>query len=105
MPPQLRELRLEAFQLVPPDPAWQFLKVIDEFTVFRAAVRDGTLSNPETIISKALRYDGDLVRIFSDVSSDWLYEMVYTNDDSEIMWNGCYAIYYDYWVAQIWNGM
>jgi hypothetical protein len=39
-------------------------KVIDDFTAFRAAVKGGTLLDPETIISTALRYDGDLVRIF-----------------------------------------
>lgn len=98
-------MRLEAFQLVVPDPAWQFLKVIDEFTIFRASIRDGTLSDPETIISTALRYDGELMRIFSNVPPDWLYETVYTDNDPESVWNGCYDIYYDHWVAQIWNGM
>jgi hypothetical protein len=105
MPQHLQNLRLEAFQLVPPDPAWQFLKVIDEFTIFRSSVKSGTLSDPETIISTALRYDGDLVRIFSNVPPEWLYETVSTDDDPDIVWNGCYDIYYDYWVAQIWNGM
>lgn len=105
MPPQLLELRIEASQLAPLSPAMQILKVIDELTVFRTQVRDRTLSGYQTIISTALRYDAKLVQIVSNIPPGWLYETIYADDDPDIIWNGCYDIYYDYGVAQIWNGV
>ena len=105
MPQQLMELRLEAFNYFPLDPAWQFLKKMDEYTLFRAAIKSESLQDHQTIIETALRLDADLTQIFSDVPSGWLYETVYTPNDPDIVFDGYYDIYYDHWIAQMWNGM
>lgn len=76
------------------------------FTQFRAGLKDGSISEPEDILARALEIDGILVRLYKqDVPDDWAYETVYTDQIPEVAWNGRYHIYYDYWVAQVWNGM
>lgn len=105
MPLQLIELRAEAFQHVPSDPGWNYLKMMDQFSIFRAAVKSGHITDPEAIITQALKLDGDLMGIFADVPLEWLPERVYTDTENELVWNGCYDIYYDCWVSQIYNAM
>jgi hypothetical protein len=105
MPPPLMELRLEAFSMVPPDPGWRFLKTIDAYCLFRSAIREGTLMDSEAIIAQALKFDDEIVQIFSTVPAGWIYETVYTDADPELIFNGSYDIYYDHWIAQLWNAM
>lgn len=105
MPPQLMKLRLEAFSLLPSDPGLQFAKIMDEFTTFRAAITNRTLTDNEAIIAQASIFDSRIASIFAKPLSGWLYETVHTDADPEIIWNGAYDIYYDQWVAQMWNWM
>ena len=60
MDPQIIELRLEGYSTAPSDPRWKFLLKSDEWTVFRGAIRSGAITDPETILSTALRLDNDL---------------------------------------------
>ena len=48
---------------------------------------------------------GELVHLFSDVPPEWLYETVSTDEDPDNVWDGCYDIHCDYWVALVWNDM
>ncbi|KAK0125436.1 hypothetical protein ONS96_009277 [Cadophora gregata f. sp. sojae] len=105
MPPELLELRQEAFQCVNEEPVWQYLKVADEFTIFRGAVRNGTLANPEEIIRAALIIDRKLHQIFTDVSPGWIYETVVCEVEQDIVFQNRYDIYHDHCIAQTWNGM
>ncbi|KAE9372344.1 hypothetical protein N431DRAFT_545029 [Stipitochalara longipes BDJ] len=104
MHPEILDLRKEAFLLVPSDPGWKFLKKSDECTVFRGAIKSGDLTDPEVIILTALRLDNDIIQIFNDAPISWMYETVYTDSSSPLVFSGTYDIYYDHWVAQIWNG-
>jgi len=103
MHPEILDLRKEAFSLVPSDPGWKFLKTSDECTVFRAAVKSGDLTDPEVIISTALRLDNEMKQIFDDVPASWLYETVHTDSSCSLVYSGAYDIYYDHWIAQVWN--
>lgn len=105
IPPHITELRKEASSFTPLDPAWQFLRIVDELTNFRASIRQGSLLDSEEIIRRALELDCELVQVFASVDPEWLYETVYTDTNPEIIYNRRYDIYYDYWIAQIWNGM
>lgn len=105
MPLQLIELRIEAFHYVPSDPGWDYLKMMDQFSIFRAAVKSGHITDPEAIITQALKLDGELMEIFAEVPLEWIPERVYTDTKNELVWNGCYDIYYDCWVSQIYNAM
>jgi hypothetical protein len=70
------ELRVEAFNYVPPDPAWQFVKNMDEYALFRPAVKSGSLQDSQTIIER-VEVGPRSNPNPSDVPSDWLYETVY----------------------------
>ncbi|KAN0110495.1 hypothetical protein V8E51_006882 [Hyaloscypha variabilis] len=104
MHPEILELRKEVFSLVPSDPGWEFLKKSDECTVFRGAIKSGDLTDPAIIISTALRLDNDMNQVFDDAPLSWMYETAYTDSNSPLVFSGAYDIYYDIWVAQIWNG-
>ena len=127
MLPQILEMRREAYNLVGSGLGWKFLKKSDEmlahssiFSLFgskmanllatssvsRAAVRAGIITDSEVIPSSALQLDKDLaVQVFRDSPPGWMYERVYTNIDCPLVFGRNYHIYFDYWVAQIWNGV
>lgn len=105
MPPELLELRKEAFQSVRDEPVWQYLRTADEFTIFRGAVRSGTLSDPEDIITAALIIDRKLLQIFTDIPPGWIYEKVVSEVEQYVVFEKQYDIYYDHCIAQTWNGM
>jgi hypothetical protein len=105
MPPQLVELRNEAFNYVPSDPGWNYLRMMDQFTILRSDVKSGMITDPEAILTRAIKLDGELMHIFANVPQGWRYETVYTDTKNKIVWNGCYDIYYDAWISQIWNAM
>ncbi|KAF4636801.1 hypothetical protein G7Y89_g1296 [Cudoniella acicularis] len=104
-PQQITDLRNAAFDQISSGGVWQFLEAVGRLANFRAAMRNGSLTDCETIINTALNIDGDLMQLFSNVPPDWLYESVYTDSSPEVVYNGRYDIYYDYFIAQIWNGM
>ncbi|KAE8444870.1 hypothetical protein EG329_014118 [Mollisiaceae sp. DMI_Dod_QoI] len=103
MPSQLMELRAEAFSYLPVDPCYQYLRITEEFTLFRGAVNSGAFKDPGAVITRALMIDNDLVRSFTDVPNGWLYESAFTDPNCEIVFDGSYDIYYDHWIAQMWN--
>lgn len=77
-----------------------------EFTTLYAGVRDGSLSDPQEILTRALELDGRIVDMFkTDLPPGWEYETVYTDMNADWIYNGRYHIYGDHWIAQIWNGM
>jgi hypothetical protein len=49
--------------------------------------------------------DNKYSEIFQTIPSGWEYQTVYTDIESDAIYNGCYHIYYDYWIAQMWNGV
>ncbi|KAH8801680.1 hypothetical protein F5884DRAFT_524046 [Xylogone sp. PMI_703] len=106
LPPDLARLRTKAIkQLNGSVPATPLLAAVDRFTAFRAAMKSGTLAGPESILREGLAIDGLFASVFKDVEREWFYETVYTDTDPEVIYNGRYDIYYDYWVAQIWNSV
>lgn len=43
--------------------------------------------------------------IFQTIPPGWEYQTVYTKLDTDIFYHGCYHIYDDYWIANMWNAM
>jgi hypothetical protein len=78
---------------------------MDRFTVFRSALKKREITDFQTIITTARKFDDDLVRTFSHVPPGWLYETVHDDSSCKLAYAGSYDIYYDIWVAQIWNSM
>ena len=79
--------------------------IMMEFTILRAGIRDGSISDPDVILSRCLELDEKLSNEFGDTSPDWKYEIILTDADPDYVYKGRYHIYYDYWISQIWNGM
>lgn len=106
MPAHVVELRKEAAKYVDSnDPAWRVQDNVIEFTYLRAGLKDGTLSDPEDILSTSLKLDKVFVEIFEKLPKGWGYEVVRTDSDPHIVFGGYYHVYRDYWVAQIYNAM
>ncbi|TGO28319.1 hypothetical protein BPAE_0029g00480 [Botrytis paeoniae] len=108
MPQEIMALRAAVYkQLDLRDPAFRMLAILDKFTYFRSDLRTGKLGDSEQVIAAALALDEELQQIFANVPPGWEVETVQAeeNEAPEIVFKGSYDIYYDYWIAQIWNSM
>lgn len=106
LPDFICKLMAEASKIIQtPDPSFIVQETMIAYASFRASILDGSCSDPEVIIARALQLDSVLLEIFVNVPPGWEYETVFTDVDSDITYNGRYHIYYDYWIAQIWNAM
>ncbi|KAI9815979.1 MAG: hypothetical protein M1827_001971 [Pycnora praestabilis] len=106
IPTQIMDLRAEAASyLASSGLIWRFQDTMVLFTNFRAYVRQEVITDPEVILAEALELDKSFISIFSDLTPQWQYQTVYTDADPKIVFSGCYHVYHDYLVAQIWNAM
>jgi hypothetical protein len=107
VPNHIIELRAEAAKHIQTfELGWLFQENMIAFANFRSETRSGAISDPQEIISKALEIDGTLLGMFSVAPPGWEYETIFTDAaDPDLVYNGCYHVYYDHWVAQLWNGM
>jgi len=106
LPAHIIELRAEVAKYInPTEPAWYIQDSMIEFADFRSKIRARVITDPKTILSKALELDGIFLELFSNVPPGWRYETVYTDADPDIVFNKRYHVYHDYWMAQLWNAM
>ena len=105
MPAHMVELRKEAEKYMDASPAWRHSKTIIDFTIFRAAVREAKLVGPREIVAEALAIDRRFVADYATLPEEWHYEVVYSDETPELIWNGSYHVYKQNWIAHIWNGM
>ncbi|PQE05572.1 hypothetical protein CJF30_00007731 [Rutstroemia sp. NJR-2017a BBW] len=106
MPPEIVALRAQVQKrLDPTDPAFRLLAIIDKFAKFRADLRTQVFGDSASIIQHALALDQEVVEAFYNVPPGWEYETVEIDKNiaPHIVYDGKYDIYYDYWVAQLWN--
>jgi hypothetical protein len=97
LPDHMVEYNEAAIKLVEtPDPSLVVQNIMMRLCQFRAEVFKGSLSDPQEILTKALDLDGILLKIATDIPLRWEYDTVFTDDDLDIVYNGCYHIYYDY---------
>jgi hypothetical protein len=106
LPDYILELREEIRKFVDEaEPAWRVQELMIQFCAFRATFRCGSVSDVRIHLARALELDGEFTTTFSNTPLSWRYETRYTTTDTDHVWNGCYHVYFDYWVAQIWNAM
>lgn len=43
--------------------------------------------------------------MFDPIPPQWQYQVVYTSEESDVLYNGSYHIYNTYWIANIWNAI
>ncbi len=106
IPTHIIELRAQIAKHIPQlDPGWCFLESMIAFANFRSETGRGIISDPQAILSKAMKIDGEVQAMFLYAPPEWQYEIVFTDDTDCRIHNGSYHVYYDYWVFQLWNGM
>ncbi|TAQ90657.1 hypothetical protein B7494_g1029 [Chlorociboria aeruginascens] len=86
-------------------PEWKLYNLVDEFSVFRASIADGTLQDPEIVLAMALKLDDELEVGFRDVPPGWGYRTVATPDayGPIYIYKGSFDIYYNYFTAKTFN--
>jgi hypothetical protein len=105
MPAHMIELRETAAKYMDVNKAaWQTSGAIIDFTLLRAAIRNGEILGPKSIIEKALALDQRFADIFADPPKEFRYKKVYTKENPHLVWKGMYHVYATHWTAQIWNG-
>jgi hypothetical protein len=106
MPPHIMELRKAAADVMDTNhPAWILSAVIIDVTNFRSAVRDCQLVGPRVIVKVAMDLEHRFIAAFENPRPDWTYEVRYTDEHPELVWDKTYHVYKDAWASQIWNGM
>lgn len=60
-------------------------------------------SNPVTMVNTALRIDLELEKIKGLMPSIWHFETVYLETSSNYQYGDSYHVYFDPWLAQMWN--
>ena len=106
LPDHIMDLRAEAAKhLGPNNLVLQYQEAMVLLTNFRARVKRGITTEPHLILARALELDAMFVSMFSDVPASLAYQTVYTDADPDVILFGCYHVYQDFLVSQIWNGM
>jgi hypothetical protein len=105
VPECIGELMAEVREIdINPDPPFTVVEMLIKYASFNASIRRGSCSDPKVIIDKALEMDGVLSDLFTGIP-EWEYTTVSTNVASDMVYNGRYHVYYDPWVARVWNAM
>jgi hypothetical protein len=106
LPEHIIEYLTAIFNLVQtPDPAFVVQVTIMNYSSLLASIRNNTLTDKETIISQALELDANLLKISTDRPPGWEYTEVFTSEPTKFVFNGCYHIYRDHWMAYMWNAL
>jgi len=63
------------------------------------------ITDPNIILARALELDGILLNISENTPKGWEIETIFTDEICDLVWNGRYHVYYDYWIAQMWNAL
>jgi hypothetical protein len=106
IPADILELRTAASSYIDTsEPAWRLQGIIIAFASFRASLKDGSFSDLESILAAAIEIDGAFLSLFSSTPAAWKYEVAFTDSNPNLVLDGCYHVYQDYGVAQIWNSM
>jgi hypothetical protein len=88
-----------------PEASFRLQECMMLYTDLHADICEKLLTDPEEIISKFLGLDGVLLEIETNIPPGWEFETVYTDVDSDFVYNGRYHVYFDHWVAQMWNAL
>ena len=106
LPIHMQEYMEEALRIVEtPDPSFRIQEIMMRFATLRSDIVHKRITDPWKILNQALDLDAVLLKISSDPPPGWAFETIYTDTNTDIVYNGQYHLYYDYWMAQIWNAL
>ncbi|KUJ15381.1 uncharacterized protein LY89DRAFT_111541 [Mollisia scopiformis] len=106
LPSHIQEYMTAAIKLVgTPDPAFVINDCMMHFANLRASVLSGKLTDQHEILRLSLELDAKLLDIVINVPPGWEYQTITTLEQSDVAYKGRYHLYYDYWIAMIWNAL
>lgn len=106
LPTHIQEYMRAATNMFPvPDPGLIISNGMIEFASLRASVLSNKLTNKHDILAACLEIDGKLLNILTNVPPGWEYQIITTDEESDVVFHKQYHIYYDYWIAMIWNAL
>ncbi|KAA8575713.1 hypothetical protein EYC84_004826 [Monilinia fructicola] len=87
------------------DPAWVAQRTMIDYAAFNARYYAGYYTDPNDLLNDAEALDERFLAFSTNVPKGWEYITVHTEHDPDIVFDGYYHLYYDHWVAQIWNAI
>jgi Fungal specific transcription factor domain len=85
------------------DPVWRFFAITDALTDLRAAIEDGQMTDPVSVIRRATEVDNEARSLSPDMPVAWSYVVAYSSTDDVAVFERTYHIYKDHRAAQMWN--
>ena len=83
------------------DPSWSFRLISIRSANLRAAIKTGSLSDPDSIIAAAVGLDLDFVAWSRTLPPSWQFECHSVEEaNSAVVYEGCYHLYSTHWIAQ-----
>lgn len=106
LPAEIIALRSVAAQhLNSQDPSWKVSEAVIEFTIWRAAYKNNIIWRPTEVVASALEIDRKLTRHATNMPVQWHFQTKYTDNHPDLVFNREYHIYYDNFVAHLWNSL
>lgn len=69
------------------------LESFSELCELRASIKDGTLTDPPTILTALLGLDATFVSWEAQLSDHWDYQTIFKRADPESVYDDCYSVY------------
>ncbi|KAK8182095.1 uncharacterized protein BKA78DRAFT_57200 [Phyllosticta capitalensis] len=89
----------------PLQPIWRLRELMVELANFRADVQKHRISDPHQIIARCIELDTAILSNMQAFPEDVAYTRIYTTEDPDVVLDGFYDIYPDFWMVQIFNTM
>jgi len=81
-------------------------KTMLDINQFRCDINDGLVSDPESLIARALELDASLATVWDEPLPKWRFETHHLDAyDPEAIFDGVYHIYPSPWSARYWNSL
>ncbi|KAK7540456.1 uncharacterized protein J3D65DRAFT_236029 [Phyllosticta citribraziliensis] len=89
----------------PFQPIWRLRELMVELANFRADVFNKNMTDPHDIIARCIELDTAILSSMQAFPADVAYTRVYTDADPDVVLDGFYDIYPDFWMVQTFNTM
>ncbi|TVY81448.1 hypothetical protein LSUE1_G004656 [Lachnellula suecica] len=85
------------------DVSWRLSEVTVRYIGFRAAIKAGSLFDPDTIIATATEMDKEMAALMAEFPSEWLPQPVPLSKPSDLVFESHYDVYANYKLAEAFN--
>jgi hypothetical protein len=85
------------------DISWRLSQVTVRYISFRAAIKSGSLFDPDTIIATATEMDNEMVALMGEFPPEWLPQSIPLSTPSDLVYESHYDLYIDYRLGEALN--